>query len=387
LWVSGFAPRGWSIGELDERWLADVTVIPADATEIRPGDLIIWHGETEFEGVVLGVLWPPSRVVRVEANATKGRTVVTSIRDAWLAEIPIADIPAPDLHRIWSDGIPKPTAVGARADLLEWWGLDVWCPACGDLGRPIQWGLVPAPPQRQPGIVAEWGSTDSIIAGCTIPPTPRAMACLRCGYEWGGFPLAEPMWWPEDAIVDPKYRALSTPQQLLDATECADYAELARLVENAVEPDDVEIWSDVGGLSLTIDGAGAGLPWPFTLREFWGLVHQQEGRALCTQACRYLEREIELTEGFRLTIWPDSYPDGDSWPAEGYPQIPAYSYSRRAPGTWTYGQWFERRLAKVLARADLVVEVYATDDEDETLESLRESSTAAAQDKDPGPET
>lgn len=377
VWVSGFAPHGWSISELDERWLADATVIPSTGTGLRPGDLIIWHGEADFEGDVCEVLWPPSRVVRVEVHSASGQTVVTSVRDGWLAELPIADIPDSHLRRIWDNGIPDPTPVQTLAEIVAWWGLDVWCPACGDLGRPIQWGLVPAPPQRQPGRVAEWGSTDSITAGCTMPPSPRAMACLRCGYEWGEFPFAEPMRWPEDAAIDPRYSPIHTPQQLLEATECADYAELATRVENAVEPDGVDVWSDIGGLSLTIDGAGAGLAWPFTLGEFWDLVHQQEGRALCNQACRYLEREIQLTEGFRLTIWPDAYPDGTSWPAVGCPEISEYSYSRRAPGSWTYQQWFVRRLAKVLARTGLAVEVYATDDEDETLASLRAVSVAS----------
>lgn len=374
VWVSGYAPRGWSTTELDERWLADVTVVPSSGTEVRQGDLIIWHGEAGYDSDVLEVLWPPSRVVRVEEDAAKGRTIVTSVRDGWLAEIPIADVPLPDRQRIWDDGIPVIKPVQAFADVLQWWALDVWCPACGDLGRPIQWGLVPAPPQRQPGIVPAWGATDSIIAGCTMPPVPRAMGCLRCGYQWSGFPLAEPMWWPENAAVKRKFQLVHTPQDLLEATECADLTELAALVEGAVDLDDVEMWSDLGGVSLTIDGAGAGLPWPFTLGEFWDFVRQLEGRALCNQACRYLAREIEMTEGFSLTIWPDSYPDGDVWPPIGHPELPDYSYSRRAPGSWTYLQWFERRLAKVLARTGLAVEVYATDDEDETLETLRASS-------------
>ena len=184
------------------------------------------------------------------------------------------------------------------------------------------------------------------------------------------------MWWPDNATVKPQFTSVSTPEELLKASECADYAELATRIEDEVEPDDVELWSDDGGLSITIDGAGAGLPWPFTIGEFWELIHELEGRALCNQACNYLAREIELTEGFRLTIWPDSYPDGTSWPPEGYPEIPEYSYGRPAPDSWTYEQWFDRRLSKVLARTELAVEVYATDDSEDTLGSLRASSAA-----------
>lgn len=210
------------------------------------------------------------------------------------------------------------------------------------------------------------------------------MGCLRCVHEWAGFPVAEPMWWLDNATVKPQFTSVSTPEELLKASDCAVYADLAMRIEDAVEPDDVELWSDVGGLSNTIDGAGAGagLPWPFTLGEFWNLVHELEGRAMCNQACRRLESEIEHTEGFRLTIWPDAYPDGSCWPAVGRPEIPKYFYSRRAPGSWTCRQWFERRLAKVLALTELEVEVYAADDEDETLDSLRASTTAATHAQD-----
>ncbi len=97
------------------------------------------------------------------------------------------------------------------------------------------------------------------------------------------------------------------------------------------------------------------------------------------RACYSLEREIQRVEGFEISLYPGAHLDGGNWPRIGLLELPDYPFTKAAPGSWTYGQWIQKRLHRILrGSTDVTVDVEpfcgVDENEEETLEELRQST-------------
>jgi len=144
---------------------------------------------------------------------------------------------------------------------------------------------------------------------------------------------------------------LTTVAELLEELQCETPDELAELID--AQLDDHLIFLAVSECELALDLTleSTVLAFPISLDCFWRCIDEAEGRSLMRHACMGLESEIRSVEGFDFQLFPGAYPDGGNWPATGFPTLPDYPYQRAAPDTWTYQEWTDKRLRRVLARS------------------------------------
>lgn len=370
--VVTFEQGGWRTDVLDERWVYDATDTDDQGEQVLVGDLVCWVGPG-VDGSRRGTyVWPPSLVTEVEVTGDGNGCRIYSIRDAWLDAIRAQDLPPGIMNRralLKGAGLDRP----ATNEVLQWWGLDVWCPACGVLGQHLAWGMSPPPDIDSDGRSASWAeaweTASAVDAGCALPSEPPGMVCPRCRLRWGSRPMAGYSWPESDEwaalvpITDPEsFRQLGEFRSLQDAAEA---------IACRVEPMEAQLQADGHGVRVELAADTCFLAYPFTMNDFWVAVDATETRSLMRLACTGMEREIAKAEGFEVRLFP-----GDVWPGVGYPELPEYPYVRAAPDDWTFDEWVTRRLGRVLragSRHEFDVEAWAPEDTrgDETLGELR----------------
>ena len=144
---------------------------------------------------------------------------------------------------------------------------------------------------------------------------------------------------------------LTTVAELLEKLQCEGTEELAALIDAQLDDDLVRLNASQRDLAIDLTFESVVLTFPISLNCFWRSIDEAEGRSFMRHACMVLESEIRSVEGFDFQVYPGTYPDGGNWPATGFPTLPDYPYQRAAPETWTYSEWVDKRLRRVLARA------------------------------------
>jgi len=196
VWVKGFESGSCQVDLLDDRWVVDTTDVPKQEG-IHPGDAIAWIGD--YEGGRGLYLWPPSRLLSVKHISSGKKSRIRSLRDSWLEPLSGKDVSSYVVGISWKKARETTTAIPVSRAPLQWWGLDVWCPTCGDLGNPVSYGLLPPPLQHEDFFVKEWSEFHSVNEGCSISPDDRAMRCPRCESEWGESSQNYDDFWPKKA--------------------------------------------------------------------------------------------------------------------------------------------------------------------------------------------
>ncbi len=270
---------------------------------------------------------------------------VWSLRDTWHTAIDLGKAISESVHVPWKDVKRAGCPIMINRDVLQWWTLDVWCPACGSIAHRVHWGMVPPPGEPKPPVSEPWEDSSAELGGCLKPTMPSG----------------------------------SVPQ-LLEHLSCASPTELEELIDDHLELDTASLGLSEDGLGVNLDFHIFWLNFPFTQSELWKAVDDAEGRSFMRRACCSLEREIQRVEGFEVDLYPGAYLDGGNWPHIGIPELPDYPFTKAAPGSWTYEQWIHKRLHRVLrGSTDVTFDVEpfcgVVENEEDTLEELRQSTT------------
>lgn len=362
VWGSHYRPDNWTIEMLDDRWALDATTAPLpddgyahafSEAGLRRGDIVLWIGPAQVGRRIRQVLWPPSLVVDVQP-AMNGYQRVKSVRDTWLAVIPVDSPQAEHLARMLSLRFPNEDAPRCRAlerSVLDAWGLDVWCYRCGHMGTPVQWGVTGEAGTRDTEQdLTPWPTGLALTPDFEAPARAIAFDCERCGTQWGAPPIAEPQWWPEaPSLLLDSVRVIANHDELLEVFGCADTEELQeRLSEREncavrVEAEEVLCWLEAGE-------SWSQMYFPMTKEAFLLDVHDTVGYSYAEQVTSLLRQEIWTIEGIWAPLNDVCGLNGSIWPDEGFPRMPRYRYSRPAPGSWTVAQWLEQRLVPLLKR-------------------------------------
>jgi len=232
IWGCGYLDRGWRTDPLDQRWVVDTVDVPA-TTRIKVGQALIWVGSTSDAG---WCLWPPSPVIEVTKSPDGMTTRICTLRDSWLSLLDIQDAPQSEDESTWKERAARREPFSLAMSTLQWWGLYVWCPVCGDLGRPTAGGMTPPPRLRTNGEVDDWREHHQDVGSCVDLPN-FDMACPRCGCEWGETPIAEDGFWPDQPHVPFELAPVATLDDLLARYEVDSITSLEEAIVMNAEPD------------------------------------------------------------------------------------------------------------------------------------------------------
>jgi hypothetical protein len=339
------------IQDLDARWFVDVSHTRTSTSErddIARGDAIIWVATQKRRKGNVHTIWPPGLVVAVSASGSQ--THVTSIMDRWLPPISLSSVSISShtgLLRAAERAVDAHLVQG-RTDLLEPWGVHVWCDACGCMGSRTLSGLVGpevATSRNESGQLKEWPTGVYELSGCT-DFYDDSYCCPRCGYRWGGPPLVEADWWPEGRPTRDGEPLCLTVTELMAAVGASNVKELTEQIEEQAEPFDVEI-NEVSAMHLSgFIGSmvGFSVSLPATVDDLWADVHDSAGWVRCYGEMYAFSEVVTSVEGFPIGWGVSGYPNGSSWPDFGVPELAPYPFDEQAPGEWTIGRWLEERI-------------------------------------------
>ncbi len=272
IWALGFGSSSWRIDPLDDRWVVDVTEVPRQ-DGIHPGDAIAWIGEYgRYSGLCL---WPPSRVLSVEHISAGKKSRIRSLRDSWLEPVRVKEIDDSYVGVTWKKAWKTQQAIPVSRACLQWWGLDVWCLVCGDLGKPTSFGLEPPPASHEDTYVEEWHEFHHSTGSCGDRPV-GGMACARCGWQWGDDQIGDDQnYWPEDASVHPHLTPAFSRSDLMSLFNLPDFASLIEELDCYTEPD-TYISEQPNGIEIQVGTGAVHLEYPMTIREIYETIDEME---------------------------------------------------------------------------------------------------------------
>jgi hypothetical protein len=149
-------------------------------TQIHPGDCLVTFGrkfasrdgelDFEEEDYRKPLLWHPQEVVHVEPEGQHHLRVWLIVdRDVSNEAVAPADV---DFDIRPNQRHPRVLEAGDRAKILEAFNLDVFCPNCGNRGRPIIYGM-PGPDEPE----------YLVMGGCIVSEDQPQYVC-SCDHTW-----------------------------------------------------------------------------------------------------------------------------------------------------------------------------------------------------------
>lgn len=282
VWAKGFESGSCQVDLLDDRWVVDTTDVPKQEG-IHPGDAIAWIGD--YEGGPGLYLWPPSRVLSAEQVGAGTKSRIRSLRDSWLVPLRVKRVEDSLVGMSWKKAWEDKVATPVSRVALQWWGLDVWCPSCGDLGKPASFGMLPPPLQHEDFFVEEWGEFHTTNGGCVEIPGNGAMKCPRCGWQWAEYPInsSDDHWrkndgqnyWPHDACVSKDLIPAHSRTELMRLIGVTSFDLLIGVLESDVEPD-TYVLERPDGLEIQAGNRGVYLDYPMSVSLIYEYIDELE---------------------------------------------------------------------------------------------------------------
>jgi len=293
VWALGYALGASRVNQLDDRWVVDTTEVPKQEG-IHPGDAIAWIGD--YEGGPGLYLWPPSRVLSAEQVGAGKKSRIRSLRDSWLEPLRVEEFPDKYEETNWEKVWQGKGVIPVSRVALQWWGLDVWCPTCGDLGNPTSFGLQTPPPLRAPSYIQEWNEFHSIDAGCD-GMRDDSMRCPRCGSEWGTRTINDgDNFWPEDASASQALTPAYSRTDLMRLFGVTSFDLLIESLDGYTEPD-TYISETPHGLDILVGTGGVYLDYPMSVSLIYEYIDELETEYYAETADvpeDYLDRPVIL---------------------------------------------------------------------------------------------
>jgi hypothetical protein len=155
------------------------------------------------------------------------------------------------------------------------WGIDVWCPRCAGVGKPILRGPLADDPDitvNEDGTLRPWPAGNVEIGVCDITGSDPGYTCSRCRTQWGG----------RAGTLDRRGIA-STLTDVLRQMNCVDLRDLAALIDSSTDLDTSVGLAAFGfdrGLNLGIGTASAELTFPMRSDDLWQAIVDLEQQVL-----------------------------------------------------------------------------------------------------------